>query len=201
MFGIALPLRNAVKNFFAWTEGRYPPSREVTSPNRLIVSFHIQWQEMTNWCWSAVASSISYHFDENSTWDQVEIVATTFRYDEQAMPDESWNRASQIEIGLNIVCCLSRVINDKISFGDVFRELKGNRPVCVQINWDKNNAHAVVINGCWLDDQSNAYYRVSDPYHIVDCLDFPPQRDISEKQLQKYLDEGTWTRSFLVCAA
>jgi hypothetical protein len=171
----------------------------VASPNRLILPFHIQAQEMTSWCWSAVASSISFHFDDNSTWDQVEIVADAFNYDKQMEPDEGWNRAWRIEGGLSVVGCLARSIDGNVAFGPILNELRHNRPVCVEINWDAYKGHAVVICGCWLDTQNNAFYRVADPDHIADCPDWPPYRDMSERQLQNYLDEGLWKKSFLVC--
>lgn len=54
--------------------GTVPPSRQLVDGNVMqplaVVELQMQYQEMSNWCWIAVATSISRYYDPASPWTQ-----------------------------------------------------------------------------------------------------------------------------------
>lgn len=189
---------HAVSKLFAWIDGRYPRPPEASYPKKVITPLQIQQQEMSNWCWAAVASSISFHFDPLSCWTQVEIVANAFRYDPHSLPDESWNRAGDIGQALSLARCLDYRADRQIDFTDILTELNYDRPLCLEIHWGDGTGHAIIIVGCWLDANCNAYYRVADPFYNDDEEDLPPFRDLNRKRLENYLHTGKWRKTYFV---
>lgn len=164
----------------------------------VIIPLQIQHQEMSNWCWAAVASSISFHFDPSSDWTQVQIVAGAYGYAQDCSPDESWDRTGDIGLALSLAGCLAYRAERQIGFAKILSELNDDRPLCLEIHWGGGTGHAIIIVGCWLDANGNAYYRVADPFHNDDEEEFPPFRDLSRKRLENYLRTGQWRKTYFV---
>lgn len=146
---------------------RFPAS--VRPPFRIVLKFTIQQQVMDQWCWAAVASSVSQFYMGSHAIHQKSIVAAHYGLDNDMPTDETWNRSAPMLAGLQFVGCNSAYKSSSVSFRTVVRALNGRDPVCVQIRWkdvegfDTEERHGVVITSCWVDEHDRPFYTVGDP--------------------------------------
>ncbi|MBY5721233.1 hypothetical protein HFO33_32535 [Rhizobium leguminosarum] len=186
---------------FNWAKAKYSLPAGVKDPHRVYLPFTMQYQMMDNWCWAAVASSVAFHFDEESMWTQPELAAEAFGYSEADLPDASWDKEYHLVHAFNFVGCLREVLTGHVGFRMVLDELRNGRPVCLHIDWKNGKGHAVAITGCWVDSMDTKHYRVDDPgLREEDYGDFWDEiREIPERQLMtRYMNVGTWRNTFLV---
>jgi hypothetical protein len=186
---------------FQWAKAEYSYPEEVTAPNRLYLPFLMQNQIMDNWCWAAVASSVAFYFDDTTPWTQVELAAKAFDYLDDDVPDADWDRPFPLGEAFGFVGCLGRVHLGQTTFHTVVGELRHGRPVCLQIQWDSKEGHAVAITGCWVDSMGLTHYRVDDPGLWAEDYgkSWDEEREIPERKLMKrYRKFGTWCNTFLV---
>lgn len=153
----------------AGMRGLYQFPASVRPPFRIVLNFTIQRQVMDEWCWAAVASSVSHFYLGDRAIDQKWIVARHLGRDRNTPTDETWDHSAPMLVGLQFVGCTPIYKSGPISFWSVLRKLDGGDPICVQIRWkdakgnDTAVRHAVVITSCWRDEEDRPFYMVGDP--------------------------------------
>ncbi|MGV1955493.1 papain-like cysteine protease family protein [Agrobacterium sp. 22-224-1] len=184
-----------VTTVFQWVCDIYRLPERVRFPNQLELAFEMQTQKWSNWCWAATASSISQYFNGDDHVPQEEIVGRSLGLPPPWVPDESWNRGERMLTGLRIVGCDGATYPGAASFRQVMRQLDGGNPVCVQIKWPAVGRHAVVVHGCWLDEDDEDHFLVGDP-----CFDYSlpvPGKELRSDYLQQ---GGCWVQTYHVRA-
>ncbi|KGD99617.1 papain-like cysteine protease family protein [Rhizobium sp. YS-1r] len=184
-----------VTSVFDWISGLYRHPERVRYPNHLRLSFEMQMQQRSNWCWAATASSISQYYEPDDYISQDEIVGRAFGFPKPWVSEESWNREETMLTGLRVVGCDSSTYPGSAELRQAMRQLDRGNPVCVQIKWPLTGGHAVVIHGCWLDENGEDHFLIGDP-----CFDysFPaPGRELRNDYLEY---GGRWVQTYHVRA-
>lgn len=160
-------LYRVAASLIAGMRGLYQFASSVRPPVPIVLDFTIQKQVMDQWCWAAVASSVSHFYLGDDSVDQKSIVAAHLRRDRDTPNDETWDQSAPMLVGLQLVGCRPTSKSGFVSFVAVLRKLERGDPVCVQIRWkdcngyDTDVRHGVVITSCWRDHRP--FYTVGDP--------------------------------------
>lgn len=184
-----------VSSVFDWISSLYRLPERVRYPNQLHLTFQMQTQKWSNWCWAATASSISQYYDCEDYVSQDEIVGRALGLPPPWVSDESWNREDTMLAGLRIVGCDNSTYPGSAELRQAMQQLDRRNPVCVQIKWPSEGGHAVVIHGLWLDENGEDHYLIGDP-----CFDhsFPvPGSELRNDYLEY---GGRWVQTYHVRA-
>jgi hypothetical protein len=143
------------------------------------IPFHIEKQAATNWCWAAVAVSVSRYFKPASGWRQCGLATIVLRAadgdDAPVIPacgccakprPRVCNQPWWLNEALDRVGCLrGKAIQGPLSFADIGRRIHRGKPVCVGIDWRGGGGHFVVISGCYKGRNGVRQLEVQDPWH------------------------------------
>jgi len=117
------------------------------------IDFKMQPQCHSNWCWAAVASSVSVHNNNNSTFTQCAIANLELRRHDCCeflcgIDNLDFNIPHTLGAPLNRVGCLDRLTrNHQATRIEVQQEINAGRPVCVRTLWSGGGAHFLAIVG------------------------------------------------------
>jgi hypothetical protein len=154
------------------------------------LAFIMQTQLQTNWCWAAVAASVSAFFDPNTNWTQCLIVNAELGRNDCCTNGSSAN----CNIPWFLDDALTRTGNFRSmssgagTMADVSQDVDIGRPLCVRIGWSGGGGHFVAIDGY---HQGLDMVAVDDPWSGAS--------DVSLATFQTaYLGSGSWTHSYRV---
>jgi len=156
----------------------------------MILDFRTQKQILDNWCWAAVASSISFYFDRNSPWIQSALAATLIHGVCNGINTTNADTAPPVcDVQMDIAHALNLTENLRgdiirpLSFNEVVQQINTGFPVCCQIVFAGSQAsHFVVIYG----------------YQSADLIVGDPQAGIFSLNYQSFLSNyrgGNWRRT------
>lgn len=162
--------------------------------HKKLLNFNQQYQRQSQWCWAAVACSISKYYFRRSRWTQCHIVCNelsdTRCCDKTLVP--SCNRPWSLRLALERTGNYFNQIYSPISFSAVKRQIDLNNVIGVRIAWTNGTGHFVTLSGYWELLGVNYYY-IEDPRKGS-----PRNRLISEDALRRnYLTNGVWTDTYL----
>jgi hypothetical protein len=137
------------------------------------IPFVMQGQEQTEWCWAAVAASISRHHEPSSAWTQCLIAdaefGVNFCCDDGSC--RACNRPHPVGSALMRTGNFDRFLNRAVDFDEVKAEVAAGKPVCVSIDWQPRGGHAAVISG-YVEAGGARYVVVQDPLHGESTCEF-----------------------------
>jgi hypothetical protein len=151
---------------------------------------------MSLWCWAAVASSISQLFDGDAFMSQQEIVSAVkgmphCNVQDNFAPD--CNQTAALEDALNQINHFQEAINEPVN-GEVIKEqLRMNKPVGVQLAYDRGGTHFIVIYG-YADFGAGLWLNIGDPQQ---SFDDPGTKTVQYDSLANF-SNGTWSRTYLI---
>jgi hypothetical protein len=162
-------------------------------PKRQDLSFRMQPQTQTNWCWAATSTSVSHYFDHGSTWSQCKVANKTL-----SMSDCCGGGANG---PCNIPYYLDQALTSTGNFdrfadgaevpAKVRSEIKAGRPLCIRVGWAGGGGHFLCIIG-WIEAANGTlYYVLADPIYGVSRVTLDTLRG-------SYQGSGTWTHSYFV---
>lgn len=168
--------------------------RAADTAGEVSLVFEMQPQCHSNWCWAAVASSVSAFNDNSSTFTQCRIANLELHRqdccDSPCGADEvEFNVPHTLGSPLNRVGCLDRLVRDQRATRiEVQQELNAGRPLCVRTIWAGGGAHFLAIVG---------YLPDSDSLVLEDPL-YGPTPEISfDRFCTDYQDAGgVWTDTY-----
>jgi len=154
------------------------------------LNFVMQHQQQTNWCWAAVAASVSAFFNPSTPWTQCLIVNA-----ELGRTDCCVNGSSA---SCNVPWYLDRALQRTGNFvswssgaetlANIENEIDNGRILGVRIGWSGGGGHFVVLEGYNADLNMVA---VDDPWYGAS--------DVALATFQTaYMGSGTWTHSYRV---
>jgi hypothetical protein len=138
------------------------------------LSFSIQPQEQTEWCWSAVSVSVANFFG-TATWRQCTLAAAELSPlnccggDGPVGPPNGCNKPWSLDTALSRVGHYAHMVTGTQSFSVVQQEITAGRPICCRIEWAGNlaGAHFVAVAGWSVLPDGTEYLEVYDPNNGV----------------------------------
>jgi len=175
--------------------GSEGPGLETTT-EALNPNFTMQHQCHSNWCWAAVASSVSGSYNETSTFTQCLIANLELQRQDCcdfACGAENLEFDVPHTLGspLNRVCCLAELaLDQRATRIEVQQEINAGRPLCVRTLWSggRGGAHFLAIVGYLPDTDSLV---LEDPW-------YGPTPEIKyDRFCTQYQDaHGVWTDTY-----
>ncbi|WP_167350712.1 papain-like cysteine protease family protein [Methylobacterium variabile] len=152
-------------------------SKAASRSNEL--AFRVDHQTQTQWCWAAVASSISRFYDHASPWTQCRVADAQLAKAVCCDPQEAesqCNKQARLDEALKKTSNFVRwvVLNNQddwpgVSFEDIKSEIDSNRVIATRVGWDGGGGHFQAIFGYSESPSGEKFIRVTDPiYREVD---------------------------------
>jgi hypothetical protein len=153
------------------------------------LSFTMELQTQSNWCWAATAKSVSHFYWFLSPWTQCSVASA------ELGRTDCCN--ATVPSGCNVPWYLDRAltrtdnfvrVTGPASFSDVCAEIDAGRPVGARVGWSGGGGHFMCIYGysTFLREQ---YYDIDDPIYGKSHLSVA---DFSSN----YQGSGTWTHTY-----
>jgi hypothetical protein len=157
------------------------------------LGFSMQSQEQTDWCWSAVSTSIAHFFDRASNWTQCSVANAALGETTCCLQGDgpNCNKPWTLDSALRVVGHLRSKRASRITFQEARSEIDSRLPVGIRVAWDAVSAHFLVIDGWRVADSGAEYYFVSDSI-------FGRSTWERSRLEHGYQNVGTWTHSYLV---
>jgi hypothetical protein len=167
-----------------------------------MADFAMQVQQETEWCWAAVAVSISCYLDPSSqpAWTQATLATKVLQQEgkisaavncsENADP---CNCPASLTDALTTTGNFSETIAAPLSFANLKQQLDNGMPVCAQIDWFDGGAHAIALDGYQIFASGAQTVVVQDPLN-------GPSIQFYDDLVDDYLADGTWSNTSLVKA-
>lgn len=147
----------------------------IEVPEAQALHFEIERQNASEWCWSAVACSVSRYLDESSEWTQCRLAAEELGgacCDDCKACDRPWYLGKALQrVGFDY-----QFDDGPCSFPDLVEQMRLGRPVCIRLEWkDGSGAHFIVIYGVHDDALGRPHVLLSDSLfgdssHLMDEL-------------------------------
>lgn len=153
------------------------------------LSFNMEAQTQSNWCWAATATSVSHFYWLLSTWTQCRVATG------ELPPNNCC--ASPVPSACNVPWYLDRAlrrtnnfvsITAPVSFQAVRDEIDAGRPVGARIGWSGGGGHFMVIYG-YSTVGGTDYFDIDDPIYGKSHLTVATFSN-------SYQGSGTWTHSY-----
>jgi len=162
-----------------------------TAERRRSLGFDMQHQLQTNWCWSAVSTSVSHFYNPASPWTQCG-VANAELGQTACCADGSTaacNRDWYLDRGLSRVGNLQSWSGAAAPLSEVEHEVNAGRPLGVRIGWQGGGGHFVVLAGYDDPGTGPGFLRVEDPW-------YGPSRMAYSAFRNAYQGSGSWTHTY-----
>jgi hypothetical protein len=168
--------------------------QEISISGKLFVSkqlsFDMQAQIQSFWCWAATATSVSHFYCLWSTWTQCRVVNAELGKSDccnSTVPSPcniGWSLAKALMRTKN----LASEIEEKVSFQRIRDEIDAGRPVGARIGWNRGGGHFMVIYG-YSTVLGVEYFDIDDPIYRKIHL---PVSEFSSN----YQGSGRWTHTY-----
>ncbi len=109
----------------------------------------MQPQQQTQWCWSAVATSVSLFYDSASGWTQCALVDAELGQTSCCVNGgtPTCNQPWFLDLALTRTGNLDPPVGGVATFAVTANEIDAGQPVGVRIGWSGGGGHFVVIAG------------------------------------------------------
>lgn len=154
------------------------------------LSFNMQQQTQSNWCWAAVSTSVAHYFDSASGWTQCAVADGELGRSDCCTPGGAGgpcNVYGFLDSSLDRVGHLDHWESGSATMATVSAECDEGRPVGVRTAWSGGGAHFLAIIAHLPGD----FYGVDDPIY--------GKSDISEATFKTaYQGSGSWTHTYFI---
>jgi hypothetical protein len=162
-----------------------------TAERRRDLGFQMQEQLQSNWCWSAVSTSVSHYYNPASAWSQCS-VANAELGETACCADGSTaacNRDWYLEKALARVGNLDGWNSVPAPLRDIEHEVNAGRPLGVRIGWKGGGGHFVVLAGYDDPGTGPGFLRVEDSIYGKSRMPYSAFRNT-------YQGSGEWTHTY-----
>jgi hypothetical protein len=170
---------------------------DAARPNPL--SFSMQPQKQTEWCWAAVAASISSFYNDAQPRSQCEL-ATQFLgvpccidpLPSEPPPPWDGNSSYSLDVPLTVLRHLAgQLIPDVLSFDDIVTQINSGKPICCHIKWDQDAPHGGHFNVIVGYDAHTQDVIVRDPYAAYG------EKTLPYEAFKSNYHGGSWDQTYL----
>jgi hypothetical protein len=150
----------------------------------------VQHQQQTQWCWAAVAVSISLYYNPASGWTQCDLVNAELGQTTCCVNGGSTacNRPWYLDRALIRTGNLASFSSGALTFGAVRTEIDNRTPPCARIGWSGGGGHVVGI-GAYLQLGASRWLTICDPWYGVSSQSLPIFQS-------SYQGSGSWTHTY-----
>jgi hypothetical protein len=166
-----------------------PPPPPPPFPNPL--NFVMSHQQEQNWCWAAVALTITRYYNTTSIWiSQCQIASSGLGFiccqvgQNCKDCDVPW----RLDSALNVTNNFNTWAPGQASISQIAVEIDGGKPLGVRIGWPDGTGHFCCITGYW-EVGGETWLHIEDPCYKHTCLSYSHFRS-------HYHCDGTWTDSY-----
>jgi hypothetical protein len=162
-----------------------------TAERRRSLDFEMQHQLETNWCWSAVSTSVSHFYNPASAWSQCSL-ANAELGETSCCADGSTaacNRDWYLDRALSRIGNLQSWAGAAVPLSEVEHEVNAGRPLGVRIGWHGGGGHFVVLAGYDDPGTGPGFLRVEDPWYGQSRMAYSAFRNA-------YQGTGSWTHTY-----
>jgi hypothetical protein len=157
------------------------------------LNFNMETQERTQWCWAAVAVSVSRFYQPSSTFTQCRVANLELNTDVCCADLSACNLDNPLETALDKVGHFRDIEFEPLPFADVESEITAVHPVGCRIGWFGGGGHFVVIHGASVDTGGAAMKRW---VAVADPLYGPSDYLINNFTSAYRQGAGEWTHSY-----
>ena len=167
------------------------PRSAVPKSTMRHVEFAMQKQEQSNWCWAAVAVSVSHFFDVESLWEQCSLVNAALAQKTCCAngATRTCNRPWYLDRALRRTSNIHTWRSGSMSFADLAEQLAHGSPVGVRIGWKGGGGHFVVVGKC-SDREDRQFVVAHDPWSGTSTCEYQEFKN-------NYKGSGRWTHTYL----
>ncbi len=173
-------------------------------PPSASLNFQMQTQQEDNWCWAAVAVSVSHYYDLTSSWTQCSLANRALPPISLVNPplprcdcctngkSRDCDRYFRLDTPLLITGNLNSMVVGPVPFNGVVGEISNDRPLACRMFWRGRGAHFVVLYGCAgapYGPEASNWVRIQDPK-------FGFFRYRYGRFARNYLGGGVWEHSY-----
>jgi len=159
-------------------------------PSWTRLSFTMQHQEQTEWCWAATSVSVARHYDARTTWTQCRMVGAEKQVDTCCEDGSSaaCNQPNVLDAPLSRAGALDHKDRGRADFDTIRREIDAGRPLAWRVGWSGGGGHFAVIEG--YQEAGDEWVAVEDPWYGAS--------DVSVAALTDgvYQGSGSWTHTY-----
>lgn len=170
----------------------------------------MQTQDQINWCWAAVAVSVTDFLDPQPiaiAWTQ-ETLATKLLNSQSpnsvlncSLPNEAssttqCNQPEALDVALTITKNLRKngyLQDSYLAFDCLQNWVNAHLPVCARVVWRGEGAHFIALDGCTVSASGQQLVHVQDPLPFAG-----PSFWDYEALVDNYDEAGSWQDSYLV---
>jgi hypothetical protein len=171
----------------------------AVAPGKGGYPFAMQTQTEDNWCWAAVATSTSLHYDLSSPWTQCGLANSILPLPSgvdccisgAAPPqcDVEW----YLDKALTATSNLLEVRAGTVGFAKLTALLDGDRPLAIRIEWAGGGGHFVVFHQWEKTASGTEFVVVADPFYGGRTLLY---NDCVHRYPATRATTGKWTHSY-----
>jgi hypothetical protein len=153
------------------------------------LTFNMQHQTQSNWCWAAASTSVSHYYWWFSHWTQCKVCNAELNRNDACN--------SPVPAACNVPWYLDRAltrtknyvsITGPVTFAQIRAEIDAGRPLGARVGWSGGGGHFVVIYG-YATFFGAQYIDIDDPIYGKSHLRLS---DFSSN----YQGSGTWTHTY-----
>lgn len=161
-----------------------------------ILDLRLQPQKLSNWCWAAIAASLSQYYGTKG-WQQEAISShilgfncSNFQQDKSI--EAHCNQYAMLDQALKLVGCYSHWSPSRPSFERIKQEIDRGHPLCVRVEWYGGGFHYLVLMG---------YYHETKEIYVDDSLYGLSVQNFAEFPHNYRGIGGMWRETFWTCSA
>jgi Papain-like cysteine protease AvrRpt2 len=162
----------------------------TVAPSWKRLSFTMQHQQQTQWCWAATSVSVARFYDGRTRWTQCGMVDAALGQHGCCHQGGSarCNRPNVLDAPLARADILARRQNAAVGYSAIRAEIDAGRPVAWRIGWRGGGGHFAVIEG--YQRRGAQWVAIDDPWY--------GQSDVAVSTLLggRYQQTGAWTHTY-----
>jgi hypothetical protein len=170
----------------------------AVTPGKGGLPFTMQTQNQDNWCWAAVATSTSLHYNLSSGWTQCEVANNILPRPSgvdccASGSDPECDVEWYLDKGLTATSNLLDVRAGIVGFPDLTVLFNDDRPLAARVEWAGGGGHFVVLHQWEKTASGTEFVVVADPYYGGRTV---PYNDCVNRYPATGTTNGTWTHSY-----
>jgi hypothetical protein len=138
-----------------------------------LARFQVEPQgQYDNWCWAAVADSVSHCVSASSTFSMCTVASAVLGTVTRQMcnccdsaNEQTCDTDQDLVVALTATGNFDHLDDDNLDADDIAASLNGELPVCLRIAWNETEGHFVGVNGVGTGGDSLTYLSISDPIY------------------------------------
>jgi Papain-like cysteine protease AvrRpt2 len=162
-----------------------------TAERRRDIGVAVQDQLYSNWCWSAVSTSVSHFYNPASAWTQCTLANAELEQTGCCADGSTpqCNKDWYLDRALKRTGNLQSWVGNAVALSDLEHEVNAGRPVGVRIGWEGGGGHFVVIDGYSDPGTGPGFLNIEDPFYGKSRMPYSAFRNT-------YQGTGSWTHTY-----